>query len=159
VFTVELIAAPNPVTADSLSSAREAGRNSKAVGAQTILYIEDNPSNGKLVEQAFNSQPDVQLVLTMLGDTGVELAKAHRPDLILLDLNLPDMHGSVALERLQADPDTAEIPVIVLSADATESQIRSLFNAGARAYLTKPLDVPQFLHEVARQLPERVGPA
>jgi CheY-like chemotaxis protein len=157
VFTVELIVTPNPVTADTLSSAREAGRHSKAVGAQTILYIEDNPSNATLVEQAFTSQPEVQLVQAMLGGTGIELAKAHRPDLILLDLNLPDMHGSVVLELLRADPDTAEIPVIVLSADATQSQIRALMRAGARAYLTKPLNVPVFLGEVGQHLPERVG--
>jgi signal transduction histidine kinase/CheY-like chemotaxis protein len=157
VFTVELIAAPNPITPDSLSSAREAGRHAKAVGAQTILYIEDNPSNARLVEQAFNSQPAVQLLQAMLGGTGVELARAHRPDLILLDLNLPDMHGSVVLERLQADPDTAEIPVIVLSADATQGQIRALLEAGARAYLTKPLDIPEFLTEIGKHLPERVG--
>jgi signal transduction histidine kinase/ActR/RegA family two-component response regulator len=157
VFTVELDAAPNPVTAEGLSSAREAGRQTKAVGAQTILYIEDTPSNSTLVEQAFASQPDVKLLLAIQGAMGIELANAHRPDLILLDLNLPDMHGSTVLERLRADPDTAEIPVIVLSADATQSQIRSLLKTGAQAYLTKPLDIPEFLDEVAKHLPERIG--
>jgi signal transduction histidine kinase/ActR/RegA family two-component response regulator len=156
-FTVELTAAPNPVTADSLSRAREAGRHALGIGAQTILYIEDNPSNAALVEQTFASQPDVRLVTAIQGGTGLELAAAHRPDLILLDLNLPDIHGSVVLERLQADPDTAEIPVIVLSADATQGQIRSLLNTGARSHLTKPLDIPQFLDQVLKHLSSEVG--
>jgi signal transduction histidine kinase/ActR/RegA family two-component response regulator len=157
VFTVELQAAPNPVTAGSLSNAREAGRHAKTLRTSTILYIEDNPSNATLVEQAFASQADVQLVAAIQGRTGIELAKAHRPDVILLDLNLPDMHGSAVLERLQGDPDTAAIPVIVLSADAIQSQIRALLKAGAQAFLTKPLDIPEFLDEIGKHLPEEVG--
>jgi signal transduction histidine kinase/ActR/RegA family two-component response regulator len=157
VFSVELIAAANPITADTLADAQQAGRDSQAVGVRTILYIEDNPSNATLVEQVFFDQPDVKLLVATQGAAGVEFAKAHRPDLILLDLNLPDMHGSAVLKCLQADPDTTEIPVIVLSADVTHSQVRSLLRDGASSYLTKPLDIPEFLDEVAKYLPEKVG--
>ena len=75
----------------------------------------------------------------------MELAQAHRPKLILLDLNLPDIHGSEVLRRLQNEPATAQVPVVVLSADATPSQIERLLTAGARNYLTKPFDIDPFL--------------
>ena len=77
----------------------------------------------------------------MQGSRGLELACAHRPDLIILDLHLPDMPGADVLARLLADPTTKAIPVVILSADATPGQISRLLEQGARAYLTKPLDV------------------
>ncbi|MGZ4967182.1 MAG: response regulator [Chthoniobacterales bacterium] len=73
------------------------------------------------------------------------MAEAHRPKLVLLDLNLPDMHGADVLQRLQQNPATADIPVVVLSANATPSQIERLLSAGARNYLTKPFDIDPFL--------------
>ncbi|HEX8899462.1 MAG TPA: response regulator, partial [Chthoniobacterales bacterium] len=79
------------------------------------------------------------------GESGVELAVAHQPKLVLLDLNLPDMHGSEVLRQLQDEPATANVPVVVLSADATPSQIERLLTAGARNYLTKPFDIDPFL--------------
>jgi CheY-like chemotaxis protein len=79
------------------------------------------------------------------GQKGLELAQTHRPKLVLLDLNLPDMHGSEVLRQLQREPVTAKVPVVVLSADATPSQIERLLTAGARNYLTKPFDIDPFL--------------
>jgi PAS domain S-box-containing protein len=155
-FTIELVRADNPVDETRLASARSAGEDRRTLGSGTILYIEDNPSNSKLVAQALGSQPDVRLLAAMQGSHGLELAKAHQPDLILLDLHLPDMAGSAVLERLQADPDTAGLPVIVLSADATARHIRELLDGGARAYLTKPLDIPAFLEAVNAYLPSEV---
>ena len=154
VFTVELPAAPDPVDRFTLARARQAGQRLHGVGARTILHIEDNPSNAKLVEHAFAGQPEVRLLLAMQGGTGVELAKAHHPDLILLDLHLPDMDGSAVLDRLKADPETAKVPVVVLSADATQGQLHSLLQAGASDYLTKPLDIAEFLIVVGKHLPE-----
>ncbi len=81
----------------------------------------------------------------MQGSLGLELAAEHQPDLILLDVHLPDIMGDEVLRRLQAEPRTRAIPVMVLSADATPGHIARLRDAGARAYLTKPLDVKQFL--------------
>jgi CheY-like chemotaxis protein len=85
----------------------------------------------------------------------VDLARQHQPDAILLDLNLPDLSGFEVLRILRADPATRDIPVIVISADATRDQIKRLLDAGARAYVTKPLDVAQFVHVVGDALQER----
>jgi CheY-like chemotaxis protein len=85
----------------------------------------------------------------------VELAREHHPDLILLDLHLPDMHGSEVLRRLRADTRTSDIPVVVISADATRSAVDELLAAGADAYLTKPLDLDEFLRTLEQFLPEQ----
>jgi PAS domain S-box-containing protein len=113
--------------------------------AGTVLYIEDNLSNFRLVERALALRWNVRLLPAMLGRLGLDLAREHRPDLVLLDLHLPDMSGEELLARLRADPATRDIPVIVLSADATPGQIERLLANGARAYLTKPLDISEFL--------------
>jgi CheY-like chemotaxis protein len=88
------------------------------------------------------------LITSIQGRRGLELAEQHRPDLVLLDLHLPDMHGSQVLRQLRDNERTRHIPVIVVSADATDRQLRRLMEAGADAYLTKPLDVHEFLETV-----------
>jgi CheY-like chemotaxis protein len=110
-----------------------------------VLYIEDDPVNFMLVERILEFRPALKLLHARSGETGVELAQTHCPKLILLDLNLPDIHGSEVLRRLQTEPGTAKVPVVVLSADATPSQIERLLTAGARNYLTKPFDIDPFL--------------
>lgn len=110
-----------------------------------VLYIEDNRVNFMLVEHILQSRPALKLLQATRGETGVSLAAERTPRLILLDLNLPDIHGSDVLHRLQQDPATAQIPVVVISADATPSQIERLLAAGARNYLTKPFGLKQFL--------------
>jgi CheY-like chemotaxis protein len=110
-----------------------------------VLYIEDDVVNFTLVERILEFRPALKLLHAARGQTGVELAQIHRPKLILLDLNLPDMHGSEVLRMLREDPLTAQMPVVVLSADATPSQIEKLLTAGARNYLTKPFDIDPFL--------------
>ena len=111
---------------------------------RTILYIEDNLSNLTLVEQMLADQPQFVLMSAMQGQRGFELAVKHNPDLILLDLHLPDLPGWQVLDKLQRSLATAHIPVVVISADATKRQVDRLLAAGARAYLTKPLDLGQF---------------
>jgi CheY-like chemotaxis protein len=88
----------------------------------------------------------------MQGGMGLELAREHGPDMILLDLHLPDINGDEVLRRLRAEPETQGIPVVMLSADATPRQIERLLQAGASAYLTKPLDVKRFLQVVEETL-------
>jgi CheY-like chemotaxis protein len=110
-----------------------------------VLYIEDDLVNFTLVERILEFRPALKLMHARCGEAGVELAQAHHPKLILLDLNLPDIHGSEVLRRLQGEPATAKVPVVVLSADATPSQIERLLTAGARNYLTKPFDIDPFL--------------
>ena len=157
VFSIELPIAANPVDETILAHAREIGAASSSLGPRKILYIEDNPSNAKLVVQAFASQREVEVMVAMQGSHGVELTRGHHPDLVLLDLHLPDMHGSAVLDMLSEDPATSEIPVIVLSADATQRQVRDLLARGACAYLTKPLDIREFLEVVDQHLRPRVS--
>src|SRR5207244_6468050 len=112
----------------------------------TVLYIEDNASNVRLVERLLKQRrPGVTLLNANDGQRGIDMALRHKPDLIFLDLHLPDTPGEEVLRRLWADTRTREIPVAVLSADATLSQSRRLLAAGATAYLTKPLDVTRLL--------------
>ena len=122
-----------------------------------VLYIEDDLVNYTLIERILEFRPALKLLHAARGETGVELAQIHHPKLILLDLNLPDMHGSEVLQRLQSDPVTAQVPVVVLSADATPSQIERLLTAGARNYLTKPFDIDPFLAVVDEMVSEQAS--
>ncbi|MGI9089133.1 MAG: response regulator [Chthoniobacterales bacterium] len=110
-----------------------------------VLYVEDDMVNFTLVERILEYRPGLKLIHAAQGAAGVELAETCQPKMVLLDLNLPDMHGSDVLRRLQENPATATIPVVVLSANATASQIERLLTAGARNYLTKPFDIDPFL--------------
>lgn len=114
-------------------------------GRGTVLHIEDNIANLRLVEQVLRHRPGLRLMDAVQGSLGVDLAVQHRPDLILLDVHLPDLPGFVVLQRLKADHRTADIPVVIVSADATPSQIERFRGVGASDYLTKPLDVEQLL--------------
>jgi signal transduction histidine kinase/ActR/RegA family two-component response regulator len=112
---------------------------------ETVLYIEDNLSNITLIEQVLaDGNYHVRLLTAMQGSVGLELAIQHLPDLILLDVHLPDIMGDIVLRRLKENAATRDIPVVVLSADATQSQVERLLSDGAKAYLTKPLDLKQF---------------
>jgi signal transduction histidine kinase len=121
------------------------------VAGRTILYVEDNLANLKLIETVL-ARRNVKMVASMQGGIGVELAREHRPDLILLDLHLPDLSGIEVLAQLRSHPATREIPVIVISADATPGQLTRLKNAGASDYVTKPIDVRRFLQLVDEML-------
>ena len=121
-------------------------------GPATILYIEDNLANLALIEAILAGRPEIKLIPALQGQLGLDLARQHRPDLILLDLNLPDMPGADVLARLKADADTKATPVIVISADATPGTIVRVRNAGARHYLTKPIDVEEFLQALEEAL-------
>lgn len=125
--------------------------NPNAPDAETydgkILYIEDNPYNVVLVEQILAMQrPSIKMTSNSFGSHALNLARLHKPDLILLDLDLPDMHGSEVFKELQANDETAGIPVMVISSDATPSQIDKLLTSGVKKYLTKPIKVLEFLN-------------
>jgi CheY-like chemotaxis protein len=119
--------------------------NGAAQPTATVLYIEDNLSNLELMKGILRFRPGITLLSAMQGTLGLDLAREHRPDLILLDLNLPDMHGDEVLARLHQDERTRALPVIVISADATPAQRQRTLAAGAMAYLTKPLEVQRLL--------------
>ena len=114
----------------------------------TILYIEDNPSNFKLVERVLTRRPDIELLTAADGTSGLQMARRELPDLILLDLHLPDIHGSEVMRRIRDYHATQDTAIVILSADATGDQVQELLDAGATAYLTKPLDVQEFLRLV-----------
>lgn len=114
-----------------------------------LLYIEDNLSNLQLIEAIIRDEPHYELISAMQGQIGLDLARLHHPDLILLDLHLPDLPGDQVLERLKAQPATAGIPVVMLSAVAMDSEIKRLLAGGAVAYLTKPLNIALFLDTLA----------
>jgi PAS domain S-box-containing protein len=114
-------------------------------GASVVLLIEDNPSNAKLIDRILAGRGRTRLITAMQGRMGLELAAQHRPDVILLDINLPDISGHEVLRRLRSDPRTEGIPVVMVSADATPHQVDRMLEAGARGYLTKPVDVRRLL--------------
>ena len=122
-----------------------ANGNAGPAGRHEVLYIEDNPSNLRLIERILGRRGDIDVLSAMQGRFGIDLARQHRPSLILLDLHLPDINGEEVLRRLLDDPLTASIPVVMVTADATAGQVQRLLSAGAAAYLTKPLDVAQLL--------------
>lgn len=119
---------------------------------RVVLYVEDNVSNLKLIERLVDHRPGIRLLSAMQGRVGLDLARKNLPHLILLDLHLPDMPGEDVLRRLKQDPATTQIPVVVISADATAAQISRLLDAGARDYLTKPLDIRKFLEVLDKSL-------
>jgi len=110
-----------------------------------VLYIEDDPRTFSTIRTLLKSQRDLKVLHAANGETGFAQAQTHLPRLILLDLDLPDIHGSEVIQRLQKEPATSQIPVVVVSGDATPSQIERLLILGARNYLTKPVRAEPFL--------------
>jgi signal transduction histidine kinase len=113
--------------------------------ARRLLYIEDTVANVRLIESIISRRPSIQLVPAMLGQLGIDLARDLKPDLVLLDLHLPDLSGERVLTTLRSDPATRSIPVVILSADATLKQRDRMLAKGAKAYLTKPIGVVRLL--------------
>jgi CheY-like chemotaxis protein len=148
---VELEAAAGPGAIASADG--EARTELPPPQARTIVYVEDNLSNMKFVEQALGRLHAVRLIPATYGELGIDLARRHLPDMILLDLHLPDLHGYEVLGRLKGEAATREIPVVVLSADATQAEVERLLAAGAAGYLTKPIDVQRLLAVVAGNVP------
>ena len=110
-----------------------------------VLYIEDNLSNVRLMEDILGNRPEIKLITAMQGQLGLELAREHSPDLIFLDLHLPDLPGHQVLKRLRSEPRTSAIPVVMISADTTAGQVKRLLAAGAQEYLAKPIEIKKLL--------------
>jgi PAS domain S-box-containing protein len=147
-FWLELPNAKSPLQTLAASRADSVPAHPSAEDGRRLLYIEDNFSNVTLVDQMLAERPTFELMTVMQGRVGLDLARQHSPDLILLDLHLPDMPGWQVLAQLKADQMTREIPVVVISADATAPQIKRLLSAGAHAYLTKPFDIAEFFRVI-----------
>jgi CheY-like chemotaxis protein/nitrogen-specific signal transduction histidine kinase len=157
-FFVELplaAGAPEPEDLEPQQATSPAGPGEPRRG--DVLYIEDNDSNLALMRKVFARRPGIVLRTAIDGRTGLEAAAERAPDLILLDLHLPDMEGIDVLRRLDREPAGRRIPVVVVSADATPSQIERLQAAGADGYLTKPFRVDELLGVVDRWVMQAVG--
>ena len=112
---------------------------------RTLLYVEDNPESLKLVALFVARRPDIHLLTAVNGKGGLEMALASRPEVIVMDINLPDISGFKALEILRSDPATAHIPVIAISANAMPIDIERGLKAGFFRYLTKPIKINEFM--------------
>ena len=162
-FEIELLLAESPLQAafrqnEHAEDDAPRGLSQLVNTRRVILYIEDNLSNLQLVQCLLAPRPEIKLLTAMQGALGLELARQHRPDLILLDLHLPGMDGPEVLRRLQSEAATCHIPVVVVSADATPGQIQRLLSEGARDYLTKPFPVRDFWRVLNDNLPPKPMP-
>jgi signal transduction histidine kinase/ActR/RegA family two-component response regulator len=120
--------------------------------AHTLLYVEDNPANLRLVQEIVAFRPELHLLAAHDAHLGIEMAKAHSPDLILMDINLPGMSGTDALAELRRDPRTSHIPVLALTANAMPRDVEKGLNAGFYRYLTKPINIEEFNEAIASTL-------
>ena len=147
VFWCELISAAAPQLKIQSGEVEASVRPQLPDGAplRTLLYVEDNPANMKLVEQLIERCPDIRLLTAVNGTLGIELARAAQPQVILMDVNLPGISGIEALKILREDPATAHIPVLALSANAMPRDIATGLELGFFRYLTKPIKVKEFM--------------
>jgi CheY-like chemotaxis protein len=147
VFWFELISVDEPQSLEKADDAASMVHPDVLHGARrrTLLYVEDNPANLKLVEQIIARRPDMYLLTAVNGHSGIETARVSQPDVILMDINLPDINGLAVLKILRSDPVTAHIPVIAISAIAMPRDIKKGLEAGFFRYITKPIKVHEFM--------------
>ncbi|HET9266185.1 MAG TPA: response regulator [Vicinamibacterales bacterium] len=147
VFWIELISAAAPQLAAEGGEAAAYALPHVPHGARlrTLLCVEDNPANLKLVEELIARRPDLRLLTAVNGTLGIELARTSQPEMILMDVNLPDIRGIEVMKILREDPATAHIPIVALSANAMPRDIRKGLEAGFFRYLTKPIKVSEFM--------------
>lgn len=118
---------------------------SDGTSKRTLLYVEDNPANLELIEQLIARRTDLRMLSAADGNLGIEFARAHQPDVILMDINLPGISGIEAMKILRADPLTAHIPIIAVSANALPRDIKMCLALGFFDYLTKPIMLNEFV--------------
>jgi len=147
-FELLLTQAPTPAAAPAESTQAVPARVAAGTPQSTLLYVEDNPANLALVMQLIARRSDIRLLTAVTGTLGIELARSARPDMILMDINLPGISGIEALKILREDPATAHIPIVALSANAMPRDIKKGLEAGFFYYLTKPINVNEFMDTV-----------
>jgi protein-histidine pros-kinase len=151
-FTVELARGPEDTSPPPDTPAGVPG-----AGPRALLYVEDNLVSQRLVERILERLPGTEVLIAVQGALGIEIARRRRPDLVLLDLHLPDICGEEVLARLKHDPVTRSIPVVVLSAALSRSLERRLLAAGAAAFLAKPFDADVLVAVVDELTRARAG--
>ena len=159
MFWIELnvVAEPPPAVCAAESLAPIQAPVQQGVASRTLLYIEDNRANMQLVEQIIEYRSDLRLLGAGDGTQGIALAQIHLPEVILMDINLPGISGIQALKILREDPATAHIPVLAISANAMPHDIKKGLEAGFFRYLTKPINVNEFMEalDMALELAEK----
>ena len=133
------------------------GKQLNSTENYTLLYIEDNPDNLILVRQILKTRPNIRLIFSRDSRTGIELALAHHPDLILMDINLPGMDGFTALKAIRTYREIRSIPVVAVSANAMKEDIDHGLKAGFDSYITKPINIARFMEVVDRLLKQKRG--
>jgi len=144
-FELALTCAPLHAVAEGQQAALERPPLPDGTPLRTLLYVEDNPANLELVEQLIERRSDLRLLSAADGKLGIEFARVYQPSVILMDINLPGVNGIDAMKILHADPATAHIPIIALSANAVPRDIERALDAGFFKYLTKPIKVNEFM--------------
>jgi CheY-like chemotaxis protein len=165
VFWCELIscAAPRLIVESGEAATFDGPPAPAGARPRTLLYVEDNPANMKLVEQLIARCPGIQLLTAVNGTLGIQIARAAQPQVILMDVNLPGISGIEAFKILREDPATAHIPVIALSANAMPRDIATGLELGFFRYLTKPIKVKEFMDtlnealEIAEKTAQRLA--
>jgi PAS domain S-box-containing protein len=143
-FELSTAAAPQPAVDGAEPTAVAEVQEKYDAPLRTLLYVEDNPANLKVVEQLIARRPNMRLLSAINGNLGIQLARRSQPEVILMDINLPGMSGIEALKILREDPATAHIPVIAISANAMPRNMEKGLQAGFFWYLTKPIKVKEF---------------
>jgi len=140
----------NPPAKIATGTTQSTGGRSGA--ASCVLYVEDNPTNVRLMQAVFAALPGAELIIAEDGERGIELARDVRPDLVLMDIGLPGIDGFEAMRRLQADDRTSDIPVLALSAHILPKDIEAARAAGFKDYLTKPIDIRKLMKVLGEYL-------
>jgi CheY-like chemotaxis protein len=151
VFWIELKAAQpvailQEIAPDNSASQTGVIRNESSL--PTMLYVEDNPTNLKLVEQIVRSRSDLRLMSAPDAHLGIQLAHAHLPAVILMDIHLPGMNGIEAMKMLRSDPRTTDIPIIAVTASAMPKDVEIGMRSGFFRYITKPIDIAEFMKAI-----------
>jgi CheY-like chemotaxis protein/anti-sigma regulatory factor (Ser/Thr protein kinase) len=163
VFWVELLRAPSALLDEGMhplptQSPLQLQPGQQAQHLHTLLYVEDNPANLKLVEHLIARRPDMRLLSAGDATLGIQLARQHLPEVILMDINLPGISGIRALKLLRDDPLTRHIPVVAISANAMAHDIHKGLEAGFFRYLTKPIKVDSFMDALDAALRQGTAP-
>jgi CheY-like chemotaxis protein len=144
-FWIELNAAEPSTAAHPLQGSRPAAAPVDESEEKVILSVEDNPVVLSLLNGIINLRPQMRIVSIQNGSKAFQAVLDNHPDMVLLDLHLPDVDGEEVLRELKKDPRTSAIPVVILSADAISERAQTLLTAGAEAYVTKPIRISTFL--------------
>lgn len=152
IFALTLPITDPPVYA-AAALALETPPEMTGAGHSRVLYIEDHPSNVELMQGIFSLRPDLALEIATTGSEGLEMARLRTPDLVMLDLHLPGLSGEDVLDQMKVDPQLREVPVIIVSADATPAQVEALVLRGASAFITKPVDIGALFEALHENLP------